>query len=492
MSAIDISSTAAPLNDGVLQLENGVVMSSTLTSVTDQNNTASTLKLSTTSAQFVSPLRITTDDPSDFYLDCEDGSTNNRFSITRNTSSQQVNLNFASNPAGSTTIVGAVRTYVDGTNLSEVMTFREDGYINAKGTLQVGTDGQNGSIVFPTTVSGFATSISTAYANNRLTIQCGGATNIQFNSWLDFISSGNTLRIDGGTHTTTLSTNNITRFVNTGFASTNTTYFSNTNVGVNETSPTAKLQIKGSGSTSATTSFLVQNSAGSTALQIQDDGNVNLGNATDFGVLSVPRSSTFGERVFMKMQSGVNIFATSSNDGLVVKTLGTNFNQTIYINDGIIHGKTGTFSTNTNAYTLPTQLNPASSANSCVINLNGGGRLQGSSDGQYIRIEGTMTLDSSLNELKGFFFNPTLIGAFSNQNVLAIHSTYGGAYLNTATPQASAILQADSTTQGFLPPRMTNAQRAAITTPAIGLMVYCTDVVEGLYVYKSTGWTFVI
>jgi hypothetical protein len=23
-------------------------------------------------------------------------------------------------------------------------------------------------------------------------------------------------------------------------------------------------------------------------------------------------------------------------------------------------------------------------------------------------------------------------------------------------------------------------------------MVYCTDAVEGLYVYKSTGWTFVI
>jgi hypothetical protein len=56
----------------------------------------------------------------------------------------------------------------------------------------------------------------------------------------------------------------------------------------------------------------------------------------------------------------------------------------------------------------------------------------------------------------------------------------------------SAILQADSTTQGFLPPRMTNAQRLAIATPAIGLIVYCTDVVEGLYINKSTGWTFII
>jgi hypothetical protein len=78
--------------------------------------------------------------------------------------------------------------------------------------------------------------------------------------------------------------------------------------------------------------------------------------------------------------------------------------------------------------------------------------------------------------LKGFYFNPTLIGAFSPQNVLAIHSTYGGAYLNTATPQASAVLQADSTTQGFLPPRMTTAQRVAIASPANGLIVFDTDV----------------
>ena len=57
--------------------------------------------------------------------------------------------------------------------------------------------------------------------------------------------------------------------------------------------------------------------------------------------------------------------------------------------------------------------------------------------------------------------------------------------------QAAAVLQADSTTQGFLPPRMTNAQRLAIVTPVVGLMVYCTDVTEGVYVYKSTGWKLI-
>jgi hypothetical protein len=68
----------------------------------------------------------------------------------------------------------------------------------------------------------------------------------------------------------------------------------------------------------------------------------------------------------------------------------------------------------------------------------------------------------------------------------------GQTSIGTTSPNASAKFQIDSTTQGFLPPRMTNAQRTAIASPAVGLMVYCTDATEGLYVYKSTGWTFVI
>lgn len=64
--------------------------------------------------------------------------------------------------------------------------------------------------------------------------------------------------------------------------------------------------------------------------------------------------------------------------------------------------------------------------------------------------------------------------------------------INNTNPDVSAILDVVSTTKGFLPPRMTNAQRAAIASPAVGLIVYCTDSTEGLYVYKSTGWTFMV
>jgi hypothetical protein len=57
---------------------------------------------------------------------------------------------------------------------------------------------------------------------------------------------------------------------------------------------------------------------------------------------------------------------------------------------------------------------------------------------------------------------------------------------------ASAAFQIDGTNRGFLPPRMTAAQIAAISTPAVGLVAYQTDGTEGLYQYKATGgWTLV-
>mgnify|MGYP003525588627 CR=1 FL=1 len=50
-----------------------------------------------------------------------------------------------------------------------------------------------------------------------------------------------------------------------------------------------------------------------------------------------------------------------------------------------------------------------------------------------------------------------------------------GAGVGTTSPAASAALDITSTTTGFLPPRMTTAQRNAISSPATGLTIYCTD-----------------
>jgi hypothetical protein len=73
-------------------------------------------------------------------------------------------------------------------------------------------------------------------------------------------------------------------------------------------------------------------------------------------------------------------------------------------------------------------------------------------------------------------------------NVSANLATFGTAY---ATINASAQVEIASTTKGFLPPRMTQTQRNAIASPAIGLEIYQTDATEGKYIYKSSGWTYI-
>jgi hypothetical protein len=74
--------------------------------------------------------------------------------------------------------------------------------------------------------------------------------------------------------------------------------------------------------------------------------------------------------------------------------------------------------------------------------------------------------------------------------VMQPNSTYlssGTFAVNTSTIIASAILQADSTTKGFLPPRMTTTQKNAIATPATGLVVYDTTLNRPCF-YDSASW----
>ncbi|MBK6964464.1 MAG: hypothetical protein IPH20_11165 [Bacteroidales bacterium] len=67
--------------------------------------------------------------------------------------------------------------------------------------------------------------------------------------------------------------------------------------------------------------------------------------------------------------------------------------------------------------------------------------------------------------------------------------TTGQVGIGTIAPDVSAALDVSSTTKGFLPPRMTAADRSAIATPAEGLLVYQTDAPAGLYYYSGGAWT---
>ena len=74
-------------------------------------------------------------------------------------------------------------------------------------------------------------------------------------------------------------------------------------------------------------------------------------------------------------------------------------------------------------------------------------------------------------------------------SITANSETYGqgvGISETEIIPDASSILELRSTDRGFLAPRMTTAQRIAITSPAQGLMVF--DIDTGSFWYFDSVW----
>jgi hypothetical protein len=197
-------------------------------------------------------------------------------------------------------------------------------------------------------------------------------------------------------------------------------------------SNTAKLSIKGSGATSATTSLLVQDSANSDAFKITDDHSATFTNES--GATFTVRNAA-GSRAFTI--SGINKDVNTSGNitGTAFFALGISISS---VGTGIIRG-----------------------SNTATIDMNGDNML----------IYSRTATASTLRLLTGV--NGTM---------------YVSGHSNLATAvNASAQLQIDSTTQGFLPPRMTTAQKLAIGTPAEGLMVYDTDLKRPCF-YNATSW----
>lgn len=109
----------------------------------------------------------------------------------------------------------------------------------------------------------------------------------------------------------------------------------------------------------------------------------------------------------------------------------------------------------------------------------------GSSNGVYNCLDFQSTIDltniSGVAIARAYYIHPSLSGNTSNKEFRAIETSVGGGFFNvgnTSNVSKSAILQADSTTQGFLPPRMTTTQKNAIATPAAGLIVFDTTLMK--------------
>jgi hypothetical protein len=71
--------------------------------------------------------------------------------------------------------------------------------------------------------------------------------------------------------------------------------------------------------------------------------------------------------------------------------------------------------------------------------------------------------------------------------LLHAYTTIAQVGIGTTTPNTSSILELESTTQTFVPPRMTATQMYAIPTPLNGSIVYNTTE-DAMYIKTSAGW----
>lgn len=305
------------------------------------------------------------------------------------------------------------------------------------------------------------------------------------------------------------------------------------NVGIGTTSPASKLHVVGDIRITDSASIITSNGAGGSfdlgLLGGGSDPNAYIYQRAN-GFLAIATNNT--ER--MRITSGGNVgIGTSSpslplhiyNSGAALAYFeSTNANgvYTIWRNSGTSIGDVG----------AALGISGSGSASDFMIASRSGNMILGTGSSEKMRITSggnvginttspsykfdvngdirstgairvnTGTIDTALT----FDTSAGAVGTVTNHNLnfwingttQAKLTTDAQLYVGTGVVNASAKVQIDSTTKGFLPPRMTSLQRIAISTPAVGLMVYQTDNAgglggnEGLYIYKSGGWTFII
>ncbi len=81
-------------------------------------------------------------------------------------------------------------------------------------------------------------------------------------------------------------------------------------------------------------------------------------------------------------------------------------------------------------------------------------------------------------------------GTSSSNELMRIQGD-GTVGIGTSAPAASALLDISSTSKGFLPPRMSDTSRSAITNPSPGLIIWCSNCgsTGELEVYNGATWT---
>jgi hypothetical protein len=206
---------------------------------------------------------------------------------------------------------------------------------------------------------------------------------------------------------------------------------------------------------------------------LRNSSNVLLAN-TAVGIrISVLQGSATGSAVYVETQT-----ATTNGNGLVSIQIGTGA------------ATTGTFAGidwAAGPYFIKTETDPAGGSN---YSITGTQEILSVPYAMYAAKSGDATImgvvggSSSANggTITAGVLSLTPADATNGGIVTTGTQTFAGNKLltgtlgvGTTTPSASAKVEIASTTQGFLPPRMTFAQRNSITSPATGLVIFCTD-----------------
>ena len=231
--------------------------------------------------------------------------------------------------------------------------------------------------------------------------------------------------------------------------------------------PTARLQVKGSGNDATTTALLVQNSDGDDKFKVNDAGGTEV-TTNEIWKLTL-QSNDLSQ--FLKFSYN-NIYTTNA--------LYLSGSSTILQGNGaprVIAAATGTTIKGSGATSATTALLVENSAGTELLRVRDDGNiyLSWNTDKQVLFPKYTM------DKFRLYPLSGQNLGGDTNTNF-----QFGSAFFNdkihitdnvasNTSADTSAKLQVDSTTQGFLPPRMTTTERDAISTPAAGLMIYNTD-----------------
>jgi len=239
--------------------------------------------------------------------------------------------------------------------------------------------------------------------------------------------------------------------------------------------PSARLHIKGNGATSATTSLLVQNSAGDDMFKVADDGSTYIGSYKYFGYNN-NNSIRFATGEYIQNMQG----STSSNKwSLRDSSTAYGFLQAF--------SKSRKVAINLNASNADTDVDAqlhvkgagATSATTALLVQNSAG-----ADLLKVQDDGKIYFNGVNLVVQGKqIYNGATSNGFMKFNANRLE------YSDSATSglDNSAALTITSTTKGFLPPRMTGEQRDAIESPASGLIIYNTTTNKA-QCYNGSDW----